>query len=92
VSFPLALKLASEPKRSLPKLAVKPWILAPPDDLILINALVVQPSTGTILDGKQTITIQKGMIVSVKPTEGSQTDDPDSEVRTVDLNGAYVCP
>ncbi|KAJ7178116.1 hypothetical protein C8R46DRAFT_1075881 [Mycena filopes] len=74
----------------LPKLAIKPWIKPLPDDLILTNARVVQPSTSSLLGGRQTITIQKGFIVSVKPTEGQK--NVNGEVRTVDLNGAYICP
>ncbi|KAJ7075408.1 hypothetical protein B0H15DRAFT_866829 [Mycena belliarum] len=74
----------------LPKLALKPWIKSPPDDLILTNALVVQPSTGTIMGARQTITVKKGLIVSVKPT-ALKSDDGD-KAKTVDLNGAYVCP
>ncbi|KAJ7130348.1 hypothetical protein C8R44DRAFT_775394 [Mycena epipterygia] len=77
----------------LPKLAVKPWIMPLPDDLILTNALVVDPSTSALLGGKQTITIQKGVIVSVESVKlhKSRKDDGE-EVKTVDLNGAYVCP
>ncbi|KAJ7337486.1 hypothetical protein DFH08DRAFT_938997 [Mycena albidolilacea] len=73
----------------LPKLAVKPWVKPPPDDLILTNARVVQPSTSSIVEGIQTITIKGGMIVSVKPDEGRKSEEG---VKTVDLNGAYVCP
>ncbi|KAJ7720797.1 hypothetical protein B0H16DRAFT_1738634 [Mycena metata] len=78
----------------LPKLAIKPWIMPLPEDLILTNARVVQPSTSSLLAGKQIITIKKGVIVSVKSTEdrkGQQKDD-DGETKTVDLKGAYVCP
>ncbi|KAJ7291434.1 hypothetical protein C8J57DRAFT_1445140 [Mycena rebaudengoi] len=75
----------------LPKLAIKPWIRTLPDDLILTNALVVEPSTGALLNGKQMITISKGMIVSVKPTQ-SPKSAKDDEPKTIDLNGAYVCP
>ncbi|KAF7343366.1 Amidohydro-rel domain-containing protein [Mycena venus] len=76
----------------LPKLAVKPWIKPPPDDLILTNARVVQPSTSSILDGRQTITIKNGMIVSVKSDDLRKVQKDEEEIKTVDLNGAYVCP
>ncbi|KAJ7151363.1 hypothetical protein C8R43DRAFT_1004928 [Mycena crocata] len=76
----------------LPKLAIKPWIMPPPDDLILVNALVVQPSTGSILDGKQTITIKKGVIVCVEPSAQEGHKDDGGDIKIVDLNGAYVSP
>ncbi|KAJ7608448.1 hypothetical protein FB45DRAFT_1039786 [Roridomyces roridus] len=73
----------------LPKLAIKPWIKAPPEDLILTNARVVQPSTASMLNGNHTIVIKNGKIVSVGPSEARKSDD---DIRTVDLKGAYVCP
>ncbi|KAF8208117.1 hypothetical protein K438DRAFT_1712922 [Mycena galopus ATCC 62051] len=73
----------------LPKLAIKPWIKPPPGDLILTNARVVQPAKSSILDGKQTINIKNGMIVSVK-SDGLQKGE--DGVKTVNLNGAFVCP
>lgn len=76
---------------SLPKLAIKPWIKPLPDDLVLTNARVVQPSTGSIMEDNQTITIRKGIIVSVKSAD-LRKKDGDGEILTVDLNGAFVCP
>ncbi|KAJ7764617.1 hypothetical protein DFH07DRAFT_882185 [Mycena maculata] len=76
----------------LPKLAVKPWIKPLPDDLILTNALVVQPSTGSTLQGRQAITIKKGMVVSVESDQLHKKRKDEEEIKTVDLNGAYVCP
>ncbi|KAJ7241703.1 hypothetical protein B0H12DRAFT_1023969 [Mycena haematopus] len=73
----------------LPKLAIKPWVKPPPDDLILTNARIVQPSTSSILEGKQMITIKNGMIVSV---QSDAVHKGEEGVKTVDLNGAYVCP
>ncbi|KAJ7639771.1 hypothetical protein DFH06DRAFT_1099233 [Mycena polygramma] len=74
----------------LPKLAIKPWIKPYPDDLILTNAHVVRLDTRSgLLPGKQTITIKNGMIVSVKSADLHKDE---GEVKTVDLNGAYVCP
>ncbi|KAJ7603804.1 hypothetical protein FB45DRAFT_699526, partial [Roridomyces roridus] len=73
----------------LPRLAIKPWIKAPPEDLILTNARVVQPSTASLLSGNQTILIKNGKIVSVGPSEARKSDD---DIKTVDLKGAYVCP
>ncbi|KAJ7454079.1 hypothetical protein B0H11DRAFT_2070280 [Mycena galericulata] len=77
----------------LPKLAIKPWIKPLPDDLILTNALVIQPSTGSVLAGKQSITIKKGIIVSVESVQLHHERNGDGdEIKTIDLNGAYVCP
>ncbi|KAF7366775.1 Amidohydro-rel domain-containing protein [Mycena sanguinolenta] len=73
----------------LSKLAIKPWVKAPPEDLILTNAQIVQPSTSSILAGKQKITIKNGMIASVK-SDALHTGE--EGVKTVDLNGAFVCP
>ncbi|KAJ7507119.1 hypothetical protein B0H11DRAFT_1970337 [Mycena galericulata] len=69
----------------LPKLAIKPWIKPLPDDLILTNALVIQPSTGS------SITIKKGIIVSVESVQLHHERNGDGdEIKTIDLNGAYL--
>ncbi|KAK7042521.1 Amidohydro-rel domain-containing protein [Favolaschia claudopus] len=79
----------------LPKLALKPWVKPPPEDLMLTNARVVQPATGTILE-KHTIIVKNGSIASVVSDEVQKSrkdkDKDNEEIRTVDLNGAYVCP
>jgi hypothetical protein len=43
------------------------------------------------MEGKQTITIRKGIIVSVKSADLHKKDG-DGEILTVDLNDAFVCP
>ncbi|KAJ7201089.1 hypothetical protein GGX14DRAFT_465732 [Mycena pura] len=78
----------------LPKLAIKPWVKPLPDALKLTNARIVHPANSSVIDGMQTIFIRKGMIESIKPTQKGQKDDESGgeTVKTVDLNGAFVCP
>nr|GAT53673.1 predicted protein [Mycena chlorophos] len=70
----------------LPKLAIKPWVRPPPDELILANARVVLPESSSLASGMQDIHIKEGKIMEVKA--GLKVDG----VKTVDLAGAYVCP
>ncbi|KAF7319587.1 Amidohydro-rel domain-containing protein [Mycena chlorophos] len=70
----------------LPKLAIKPWVRPPPDELVLANARVVLPESSSLASGMQDIHIKEGKIVEVKA--GLKVDG----VKTVDLAGAYVCP
>ncbi|KAJ3716367.1 hypothetical protein C8R42DRAFT_588271 [Lentinula raphanica] len=82
----------------LPNLAIKPWIPGPPPSIRLINALVVDPASGSILGSNNgqiasmhTVISNKGKFFEVRPTvEGDEI--PDGEVTVVDLKGAYICP
>jgi hypothetical protein len=79
--------LALTPSR-LPKLAIKPWIPPSPKPLTLLNALVVDPATGKLLNGKQTVKFGKdGKFISV-----SQAGMEEEDGVTVDIDGLYLCP
>ncbi|THU97524.1 hypothetical protein K435DRAFT_753992 [Dendrothele bispora CBS 962.96] len=83
----------------LPKLVIKPWIPPPPRSLILRNALIIDPASSKVLDGKQTVVIDEGKIISVNKTvdgdgdgksQGGGKEKPAPVV--VDLDGKYLCP
>ncbi|KAL0570707.1 hypothetical protein V5O48_011258 [Marasmius crinis-equi] len=74
----------------LPKLAIKPWIQPKPRPLTLRNVFVIDPATGKLLDGKQTVVLRDGSIVSVSSREEKLGDEDESAV--VDLDGLYLCP
>ncbi|KAE9405601.1 Xaa--Pro dipeptidase [Gymnopus androsaceus JB14] len=83
----------------LPKLAIKPWIPASPSPITFINALVVDPASGLLLQdgGRQTVVINEGKFVQVRPTvDGDKNlgDDKegDEKPKVLDLDGAYICP
>ncbi|KAF7293055.1 Amidohydro-rel domain-containing protein [Mycena indigotica] len=77
----------------LPKLAAKPWVRAPAEELILVNTRIVRPESSSVLGGLQDIHIKKGFVAAIKPSkaEPSPTREGD-QVKIVDLQGAYVCP
>ncbi|KAJ4490054.1 hypothetical protein J3R30DRAFT_3693517 [Lentinula aciculospora] len=84
----------------LPKLAIKPWIPGPPPTIRLINAVVVDPSSGLLLGSdkgqsalKHTVIMNDGKFIAVRPTIKADENIGDQEETVlVDLDGAYVCP
>ncbi|KAJ3869488.1 Xaa--Pro dipeptidase [Lentinula novae-zelandiae] len=81
----------------LPKLAIKPWIPGPPRSITLINVLVVDPASGSLLgtnenEFKHTIVMKNGKFAEVRPTNEGDKNLVEEEVVVVDLNGAYICP
>ncbi|KAK1220542.1 hypothetical protein PQX77_016682 [Marasmius sp. AFHP31] len=74
----------------LPKLAIKPWVPPKPISLTLRNALVIDPASSGLLDGKQTLVLKDGYIRSVSKTRDDEQYDQESSM--IDLDGLYVCP
>ncbi|KAG7093578.1 hypothetical protein E1B28_007247 [Marasmius oreades] len=74
----------------LPKLAIKPWIPPKPRPLMFVNAIVVDPASGNLLTGRQTVKVEGGRIISVSPTSDAENFGDDCTV--VDLNGLFICP
>ncbi|KAF5351451.1 hypothetical protein D9757_012047 [Collybiopsis confluens] len=83
----------------LPKLAIKPWVPAPAPYLALINAMVVDPKSGSLLQSENgnklySILIKDGKFADVRPTNGKDNDLGKTEkYLVVDLAGDYyICP
>ncbi|KAF8830334.1 hypothetical protein HHX47_DHR2000628 [Lentinula edodes] len=82
----------------LQKLAIKPWIPGPPRSITLINVLVVDPASGSLLgtnenELKHTVIMKNGKFAEVRPTnEGDKNLFEEEEVVVLNLNGAYICP
>ncbi|KIK68405.1 hypothetical protein GYMLUDRAFT_54046 [Collybiopsis luxurians FD-317 M1] len=83
----------------LPKLAIKPWLSAPPPSIALINVMIVDPKSGSLLGSENnaklhTVVIKDGMFIEVRPTADQDKDLDNSEkTHVVDLAGEYyVCP
>lgn len=74
------------------------WIPGPPRSITLINVLVVDPASGSLLgtnenELKHTLIMKNGKFAEVRPTnEGDKNLVEEEEVVVVDLNGAYICP
>jgi imidazolonepropionase-like amidohydrolase len=78
--------------RSLPKLALKPWITPTPSGLVLTNAQVVDPAVGKLLDGLQSVIIKNGKIAAVYPVDEPDLLEEEAGLRKIDLAGLFICP
>ena len=75
--------------RRLPDLKVKPWLQQAHDTFYLVNATVVDPAQGKLLDGQYAIKVEKGEIVSVDSQSSARIDNG---LKQIDVKGKYVCP
>ena len=57
--------------------------------MYLTNCQVIDPSSGKLLDGPQTITLNDGEIAQVGK---SGSFGLDGDTPTIDLEGKYICP
>ncbi|KND87450.1 Dihydromonacolin L monooxygenase LovA [Tolypocladium ophioglossoides CBS 100239] len=71
---------------SVPAQLIKPWKLPPQKKYIFKNANVVDPVSGTVVEG-QTVGLSGGLIESL----GDDVPAPSGYV-VVDLSGKYLCP
>ncbi|GAA5927415.1 hypothetical protein JCM10213_003463 [Rhodosporidiobolus nylandii] len=76
----------------LPKLALKPWISSSPAGFALTNAQVVDPASGKLLEGSQTVVVKKGKIVNVFPVDEPDLLAEETSLKRIDLGGRYLCP
>lgn len=75
---------------SLPKLALKPWIAAAPESLLLRDCLVVDPAAGRLLEGAHDVLLKGGKIAAVEPA--GTLDIAHGAAKEVHLGGKYLCP
>ncbi|KAF9266839.1 hypothetical protein L218DRAFT_955951 [Marasmius fiardii PR-910] len=74
----------------LPKLAIKPWIPPEPKPLTFLNAFIIDPASGKLLERKQTVKTKNSRIISISPSPDAGNLGDNSI--TVDLNGLFICP
>ncbi|ORY25515.1 hypothetical protein BCR39DRAFT_595008 [Naematelia encephala] len=90
--WPYPNERQTRPER-LEKLRIKPWTASSRSpSLVLTNCQVVDPVSGSLLDGPQTVYMSNGVFVSVGSSITSQIEDTDMAAIKVDLKGKYVCP
>lgn len=71
---------------SVPAQLIKPWKLPPQKKYLFKNANVVDPVSGTVVEG-QTVTLSGGLVESI----GDDAPAAAGHV-VVDLSGKYLCP
>ncbi|GAA5903184.1 hypothetical protein JCM6882_006987 [Rhodosporidiobolus microsporus] len=76
----------------LPKLALKPWISAAPAGFLFTNAHVVDPASGELLPGLQSVVVKKGKITHVFPVDEPDLLADEGSLKRIDLDGRYICP
>ncbi|KAK2782167.1 hypothetical protein FQN52_001005 [Onygenales sp. PD_12] len=69
---------------------IKPWIRPTQKTYIFLNANVVDPVNGSILEN-QTVKIAGGLVESVT-VSSSTTESTGNDAITIDLQGKYICP
>jgi adenine deaminase len=73
----------------LPELNVKPWVEPAHEPFYIVNATIIDPAKGKLMDGAQVIKVEKGIIASVSNANSAKLEEG---VKTVDAQGGYVCP
>ncbi|GAA5854886.1 hypothetical protein JCM8547_004110 [Rhodosporidiobolus lusitaniae] len=76
----------------LPKLALKPWIAEPSAGFVLSNARVVDPASGELLPGLQSVVVKKGVVTHVFPVDEPDLLAAEESLRRIDVEGKYICP
>ena len=76
----------------LPKLVLKPWVSPTPAGLVLTNAQVIDPNTGRLLEGLQSVVIRDGKIAAVYPIDEPDLLAEEGSLRRVDVGGRYISP
>jgi len=71
----------------LADLAIKPWDKGHCDTFYVVNARVIDPKEGKVMEGQKTIKIEKGKIVSV-----DDVTKIDANASQYDAEGRFVCP
>ncbi|KAJ5817824.1 Amidohydrolase 1 [Penicillium robsamsonii] len=70
---------------------IKPWKLNPQRNLVFVNATIVNPAEGKLIQNA-TVRISDGKIIQIV-TDGSTTStDGLPEENVIDLSGKYLCP
>ncbi|KAJ5177963.1 Amidohydrolase 1 [Penicillium coprophilum] len=70
---------------------IKPWKLNPQRELVFVNATIVDPAEGKLIQSA-TVRISEGKVVQLV-TDGSTTITDDLlEENVIDLTGKYLCP
>lgn len=83
-------------RRSLPKLAIKPWATPVPQGYLLKDCQVVDPVSSELLPGRRVVKIVKGVVESVDElgTDAQLVEAAagSAGLTVVDLDGLFVCP
>ncbi|KAL4908581.1 hypothetical protein BDW74DRAFT_101864 [Aspergillus multicolor] len=67
----------------------KPWLLPPPNKYRLVNASIIDPVKGEVIEGAS-VSLANGRIVAVAETSDAVTANEDEQI--IDLHGLYLCP
>jgi imidazolonepropionase-like amidohydrolase len=71
---------------------IKPWKLQPPKTLVFVNATIIDPVEGKLIQNA-TVRISGGKIIQVDTTGSETARDPDvEESDIIDLSGKYLLP
>ncbi|OQD90124.1 hypothetical protein PENSOL_c061G03479 [Penicillium solitum] len=70
---------------------IKPWKLNPQRTLVFVNATIVDPTEGKLIQNA-TIRISEGKITQIVTVSSTTATDDLPEENVIDLSGKYLCP
>lgn len=70
---------------------IKPWKLSPPKTLVFVNATIIDPVEGQLIQNA-TVRISGGKIVQIKTTGSETAKEGVNDSEILDLSGKYLCP
>ncbi|KAJ5453997.1 uncharacterized protein N7458_004953 [Penicillium daleae] len=70
---------------------IKPWKLSPPKTLVFVNATIIDPVEGQLIQNA-TVRISGGKIVQIDTTGSETAKEGVNDSEILDLSGKYLCP
>lgn len=70
---------------------IRPWKLNPQRNLVFVNATIVDPAEGKLIQNA-TVRISEGKIIQIVTDSSTTARDDFPEENVIDLSGKYLCP
>lgn len=69
----------------------RPWLLPAPNTYLLVNAKIVDPLEGKLIDGASVL-LTDGFVAEIFPDQAHETSLLEESAKVIDLQGLYLCP